>query len=81
MRAAGERNLFRHRRMAQLDGLLAPERRVALDRQLAGIGRFTVAPVCRHRILVEHFGFELENGPAGCGACDVCLGETSEPPA
>jgi ATP-dependent DNA helicase RecQ len=74
-------DLFRHRRMAQLDGPLAPERRVALDRQLAGIGRFAVAPVCRHRILVEHFGHELESGPAGCGACDVCLGETSELPA
>jgi ATP-dependent DNA helicase RecQ len=74
-------DLFRHRRMAQLDGPLAPERRVALDRQLAGIGRFAVAPVCRHRILVEHFGRELECGPGGCGACDVCLGETSELPA
>jgi len=74
-------DLFRHRRMAQLDGPLSPARRVALDRQLADIGRFAVAPVCRHRILVEHFGFDLEQGPAGCGACDVCLGETSELPS
>jgi len=73
-------DLFRHKRMAQLDGPLTPERRIALDRQLAGIGRFAVAPVCRHRILVEHFGHELESGPAGCGACDICLGETSELP-
>jgi ATP-dependent DNA helicase RecQ len=74
-------DLFRHRQLAQLEGPLPPERRVALDRQLAGIGRFAVAPVCRHRILVEHFGHELSHGPAGCGACDVCLGETSELPA
>jgi len=74
-------DLFRHRRLAQLDGPLTPERRIALDRQLAGIGRFAVAPVCRHRILVEHFGHELAHGPAGCGACDVCLGETAELPA
>ncbi len=74
-------DLFRHKRMAALDGPLSPERRIALDRQLAGIGRFAVAPVCRHRILVEHFGHEVEHGPAGCGACDVCLGETSELPA
>jgi ATP-dependent DNA helicase RecQ len=67
--------------MAQLDGPLSQERRLALDRQLAGIGRFAVAPVCRHRILVEHFGHEVAHGPAGCGACDVCLGETSELPA
>jgi ATP-dependent DNA helicase RecQ len=74
-------DLFRHKRMAQLDGPLSAERRVALDRQLAAIGRFAVAPVCRHRILVEHFGHELEDRTAGCGACDVCLGETSELPA
>ncbi len=74
-------DLFRHRRMAQLDGPLQQDRRVALDRQLRDIGRFAVAPVCRHRILVEHFGFTLAHEPAGCGACDVCLGETSELPA
>jgi ATP-dependent DNA helicase RecQ len=74
-------DLFRHRRMAQLDGPLSPARRVVLDRQLADIGRFAVAPVCRHRILVEHFGFALDHGSAGCGACDVCLGETAELPA
>jgi ATP-dependent DNA helicase RecQ len=74
-------DLFRHKRMAQLDGPLPAERRVALDRQLAGIGRFAVAPVCRHRVLAEHFGHELPHGPAGCGACDVCLGETAELPA
>jgi len=33
-------DLFRHKRMAQLDGPLSPVRRVALDRQLADIGRF-----------------------------------------
>ena len=74
-------DLFRHRHLAQRDGPLAPERRAALDRQLAAIGRFAVAPVCRHRILAEHFGFELPQGPAGCGACDVCLGETAALPA
>jgi ATP-dependent DNA helicase RecQ len=74
-------DLFRHRQLAQLDGPLAPERKIALDRQLAAIGRFAVAPVCRHRILVEHFGHEVAHGPEGCGACDVCLGETAELPA
>ncbi len=74
-------DLFRHRQLAQLDGPLPPERRLALERQLAGIGRFAVAPVCRHRMLAEHFGHTLEPGAAGCGACDVCLGETAELPA
>ena len=32
---------------------------------------------CRHKALSEHFGQELEIDPdTGCGACDVCLGET-----
>ncbi|HWR98064.1 MAG TPA: ATP-dependent DNA helicase RecQ, partial [Candidatus Methanoperedens sp.] len=74
-------DLFRHRHLALRDGPLPSERRTALERQLAGIGRFAVAPVCRHRVLAEHFGFALASGPAGCGACDVCLGETSELPA
>jgi ATP-dependent DNA helicase RecQ len=74
-------DLFRHRQLALRDGPLPPERRVALDRQLAAIGRFAVAPVCRHRILVEHFGHEVAHGPEGCGACDVCLGETAALPA
>ncbi|HEY6001207.1 MAG TPA: ATP-dependent DNA helicase RecQ [bacterium] len=74
-------DLFRHRHLALRDGPLPPERRAALDRQLAAIGRFAVAPVCRHRILTEHFGSTLEAGEGGCRACDVCLGETAELPA
>lgn len=73
-------DLARHRALALLDGPLPPERRAALDGQLAGIGRFAVAPICRHRVLAEHFGFALPGGGAGCGACDVCLGETAELP-
>ncbi len=61
----------------------SPERRRALDRQLAGIGRYCVAPVCRHRLLVEHFDqpWPAPGGADGpCGACDVCLGETEAMP-
>jgi ATP-dependent DNA helicase RecQ len=75
---ASTADLVLHRQLAEAEGPLPPERKVALDRQLAGIGRFAVAPVCRHRILVEHFGHALEERPGGCGACDVCLGETAE---
>ena len=42
-----------------------PSGALALDRQLADIGRFAVAPVCRHRLLAEHFGHELPRGPGG----------------
>jgi ATP-dependent DNA helicase RecQ len=34
--------------------------------------------VCRHRQLVEHFGQRWEGAAeGGCGACDVCLGESA----
>lgn len=30
---------------------------------------------CRHRALSEYFGQTYGGSPAGCGACDVCMGE------
>lgn len=41
------------------------------------VQRFACATRCRHAALVEYFGQELagEGAGAGCGACDVCLGE------
>ncbi|MFA6004836.1 MAG: RecQ family ATP-dependent DNA helicase, partial [Elusimicrobiota bacterium] len=67
-------DLAAHRGLALKDGVLAPERRRALERQLREIGRYAVSPVCRHRLLTEHFGAPY---PAeDCAACDVCLGET-----
>ena len=49
-------DLQAHRRLAEMDGPLPEERKNALERQLAQIARFAVAPVCRHRLLSEHFG-------------------------
>ncbi|HEY8693665.1 MAG TPA: RecQ family ATP-dependent DNA helicase [Chloroflexota bacterium] len=66
----------KHRFLARMDGPLPPERQRALDRQLREIGQFAVAPVCRHRLLTEHFGQTYSAENAGCGACDVCLAET-----
>lgn len=79
-------DLAAHRSLAQRDGGLSPERRRALDRQLREIGRYAVAPVCRHRLLAEHFGAPYPpegkgRDGEGCGACDVCLGETRSLPA
>ncbi len=55
-----------------------PERDV-LDASIERLGRmmsYTTRFVCRHRQLVEHFGQDYEPpDAAGCGACDVCLGE------
>lgn len=79
-------DLALHRNLALKDGPLPPERRRALERQLRQIGRYAVAPVCRHRLLVEHFGAPYPpdgtgRGEEGCAACDVCLGETKGLPA
>ena len=82
----GAADLMTHRRLATMDGPLSPDRERALDRQLREIGRYAVAPVCRHRLLTEHFGqpYPAPGSAArseGCGSCDVCLGETKELPA
>ncbi|MBI5745310.1 MAG: RecQ family ATP-dependent DNA helicase [Elusimicrobia bacterium] len=74
-------DLAAHRWLAKKDIHLSAERTRALEKQLKDIGRYAVAPVCRHGLLSEHFGepYPADGGPrgeAGCGACDVCLGET-----
>ena len=96
-------DLALHRYLAKKDADLSPERERTLERQLREIGRYAVSPVCRHRLLTEHFGAPYppakiteekcvleevfckdgaeDNYPKldkaeGCGACDVCLGET-----
>ncbi len=86
-------DLATHRFLAAKDGPLAPERQRALDRQLKEVARYAVSPLCRHRLLTEHFDQPYPapgtapavaptagTEPAGCGACDVCLGETLELP-
>ncbi|MCH2368855.1 MAG: RecQ family ATP-dependent DNA helicase, partial [Planctomycetes bacterium] len=40
---------------------------------LGSMADFCNGVVCRHRMLVNHFGQEFE--PEDCGACDVCLDE------
>lgn len=77
--SAADLNTWRF--LATRDGELPTDRQQALDEQLRGIARFAVAPICRHRILSEHFGATLDADSEGCGACDVCLGETTELPA
>ena len=49
--------------------------------------RFVSEMGCRHRLLSEHFGQEYQAlereadaEASGCGACDVCLGETAHEP-
>jgi len=71
-------DLATHRWMAKKE-MLSADRTRALEKQLRDIGRFAVAPVCRHGQLAGHFSAPYPVEPqdeAGCGACDVCLGET-----
>ena len=45
------------------------------NKHLDQISRYCRGAVCRHRALVEYFGQSFAKG--SCGACDVCLGETT----
>lgn len=53
-----------------------PERTAAQLSHLEEMRQFAAGTACRHRFLSEHFGQPYAPPtPAGCGACDVCLGE------
>ena len=76
-------DIVTHRHLAQSSHPLSQSRKAHLDKQLKSISRYAWAPICRHQILVEHFGQtwppplkteHLDN----CEGCDVCLGETKE---
>ena len=72
-------DLATHRWLAKKDIHLSAERTRAMEKQLKDIGRYAVSPVCRHGLLASHFSAPYPpEGRAGegCGACDVCLGET-----
>ncbi len=76
-------DLATHRSLAAKDA--SPERLRVLNRHLSEVGRFALAPVCRHRMLTEHFGQPYPDpqnprAEGSCGGCDVCHGETRELP-
>ncbi|HNX78054.1 MAG TPA: RecQ family ATP-dependent DNA helicase [Candidatus Rifleibacterium sp.] len=81
-------DLVTHKMLSFREENISPARRRVIERQLNEIGRYAIAPVCRHRLLAEHFGkpYPPEGYSAGdaaepgCGACDVCLGETTAMP-
>jgi ATP-dependent DNA helicase RecQ len=60
---------------------LDPEENARALARLSEMYGFATGAICRHRFLVEHFGqaWPRETG-AGCGACDVCLGELAALP-
>ena len=42
------------------------------------MNRYCRGAICRHKVLVEHFGQAFE--PPNCGACDICQGELETEP-
>lgn len=82
-------DLVTHKMLSLREEGITQTRRQVIEKQLNEIGRYAISPVCRHRLLAEHFGREYpvvspdEIQAAkedGCGACDVCLGETQAMP-
>jgi ATP-dependent DNA helicase RecQ len=56
--------------------VIDPEESARALARLSEMYGFATRATCRHRFLVEHFGgVWLPGQGAGCGACDVCLGE------
>lgn len=78
----GAGDLATHRHFIDVDAP-PPDRRQALEEQLRAMARFATAPVCRHHLLSDYFGAaypppgQAAQDDTGCGACDVCLGETT----
>lgn len=77
-------DLVTHKMLSFREEGISPQRRRVIERQLSEIGRYAISPVCRHRLLSEHFGkpypADANAQNSDCGACDVCLGETSALP-
>ncbi|NCB40184.1 MAG: RecQ family ATP-dependent DNA helicase, partial [Erysipelotrichia bacterium] len=77
-------DLVTHKALSFREEGISTARRRVIERQLNEIGRYAISPICRHRLLAEHFGkpYPADSSEqtaiteSGCGACDVCLGET-----
>jgi len=62
-------DFIKWRRLTEAAGSSDP----AVRQHLREMESYASAARCRHRALVEYFGQSYER--AGCGGCDVCLGE------
>lgn len=65
-----------HRSLAMNEGPMSTSRKAVLEKQLKEVSSYASSPICRHRLLVEHFDQAWDSNVVDCGACDVCLGET-----
>lgn len=74
-------DLVMHKTLSLYDTSVSEQRRIIIEKQLTEVGRYATTPLCRHKLLTEHFGAQWppENSASNsdnCGACDICLGET-----
>jgi ATP-dependent DNA helicase RecQ len=72
---------FKHmlkKKSADENEVIDPEFLASVFRHLDDMDRYCRGAVCRHKALVNYFGQEYEK--PGCGACDLCLGDTEEVP-
>ncbi|MDD3001934.1 MAG: DNA helicase RecQ [Candidatus Riflebacteria bacterium] len=81
-------DIITHKYLSMREEGISPQRKAAIEKQLKEIGRYAVSPICRHRLLTQHFGFDYPQysgkttvkAEHNCNACDVCLNETQELP-
>ena len=81
-------DLITHKYLSMREEGISPMRKAAIEKQLKEIGRYAVSPICRHRLLTQHFGYDYPKTAGSsaaktdfrCMACDVCLNETRELP-
>lgn len=68
-----------HKKLSELNGIPSLERQKILTIHFKDIGQYCTSPICRHRLLLKHFGqTPKENFINSCNACDICLGETKQ---
>jgi ATP-dependent DNA helicase RecQ len=63
---------------AEADPPPPPEYVTTSIKHLNEMSHYCNGAVCRHKALVRYFGQDLEGD--NCGACDICLGDTTDVP-
>ncbi len=48
-------------------------------RKVRAMVRYAYEAACRHGEILDYFGEPMTVGPEGCGACDLCTGESGVP--
>ena len=72
-----------HRFLMSRSGEVDQQLQRSFEQHLREIGQYAVAPICRHKLIAQHFDQawpppDYDRDADNCGACDVCLGETQK---